>query len=168
MRKLLSLILALAMLVSLVSCGGGGNATEPATTSGAANNGGTTAPSTSAPEPKKEQVINSIYSGEVTTINYLQTASTNEFALACNLVDSLIDYDKYGVIQPALAESWSSSEDGLVWTFKIRPGVQWVNFKGEEVAEVVADDWVAAMEYVLNPDNASQTAQITYSVIKNA
>ncbi|MDO4800466.1 MAG: peptide ABC transporter substrate-binding protein, partial [Bacillota bacterium] len=120
------------------------------------------------PEPKKEQIINSIYSGEVTTINYLQTASTNEFALACNLVDSLIDYDRYGVIQPALAESWSSSEDGLVWTFKIRPGVQWVNFKGEEVAEVVADDWVAAMEYVLNPDNASQTAQITYSVIKNA
>jgi oligopeptide transport system substrate-binding protein len=80
----------------------------------------------------------------------------------------LIDYDQYGVAQPALAESWTVSEDKTVWTFKIRPGVKWYTFTGEEYAEVTAQDWVDAMAYILNPDNSSATAQIAYGVLKNA
>ena len=40
--------------------------------------------------------------------------------------DFLTDYgDKYLETQPGLAESWTKSEDGLTWTFKIRSGVKW-------------------------------------------
>lgn len=40
--------------------------------------------------------------------------------------DFLTDYgDKYLETQPGLAESWTSSADGLTWTFKIRSGVKW-------------------------------------------
>ena len=28
-------------------------------------------------------------------------------------------------VEPALAESWESSDDGLTWTFRMRPGVTW-------------------------------------------
>ena len=28
-------------------------------------------------------------------------------------------------VEPALADSWESSDDGLTWTFRIRPGVTW-------------------------------------------
>jgi len=103
-----------------------------------------------------------LYGGELTTLNYLITATTNEFALAANVIDTLIEYDRFGVIQPALATSWEVSDDGLVWTFYLREGVQWVDGKGEPVAEVTADDFVAAAKYILNAQNASSTAGILY------
>ncbi|SHE46670.1 oligopeptide transport system substrate-binding protein [Tissierella praeacuta DSM 18095] len=109
-----------------------------------------------------------VYSGEITTLNYLVTASTNEFSLAANMVDSLIDYDKYGVPVPGLATEWESSSDGLVWTLKIREGVKWVTYEGKEYAEVKAKDFVDAAKYLLDPKNESKTANIFYSVIKNA
>ena len=89
----------------------------------------------------------------MTTLNYLKTATTNEFALAANFVDTLIDYDKYGVIQPCLATEWNVSDDGLVWTLKLREGVKWVTHEGQEYAEVVAQDFVDAMMYILDSKN---------------
>lgn len=109
-----------------------------------------------------------VYSGEITTLNYLVTANYNEFALAANMVDSLIDYDKYGVLIPGLATEWESSEDGLVWTLKIREGVKWFTHDGKEYAETKAKDFVDAAKYLLDPNNESLTANIFYSVIKNA
>jgi oligopeptide transport system substrate-binding protein len=109
-----------------------------------------------------------VYSGEITTLNYLVTANYNEFALAANMVDSLIDYDKYGVLIPGLATEWESSEDGLVWTLKIREGVKWLTYDGKEYAETKAKDFVDAAKYLLDPNNESLTANIFYSVIKNA
>ena len=47
-----------------------------------------------------------LYSGEITSLNYLTTATTNEFALAANVIDTLVEYDKYGQVQPSLAENW--------------------------------------------------------------
>lgn len=155
MKRLL--ILMLCILLVATGCGPASeNTVSPEPTE--------TASSAQAPE----QVYNAIYSGEVSTLNYLTTASQNEFALASNFVDTLIDYDKYGIAEPALAESWTVSEDLKTWTFKIRPNVNWYTFKGEIYAEVTAQDWVDAMAYILNPDMASETAQIAYSVIENA
>ncbi len=109
-----------------------------------------------------------VYSGEITTMNYLVTATTAEFALAANFVDTLIDYDKYGVLQPCLATEWSVSDDGLVWEFKLRQGVKWYTKEGIEYAEVIAQDFVDSLRYILDQKNESQTADIAYSVLKNA
>jgi len=160
MKRMLSLLLVVLMVVA--SFAGCSAPKSPATTDA------TQATEASAEAAPAEQVYNTIYSGEITTLNYLTTASENEFALVGNLVDSLIDYNEYGIAVPALAESWTVSEDKTVWTFKIRPGVKWYTFENKEYAEVVAQDWVDAMTYVLNPENSSQTAQIAYSVLKNA
>ena len=123
------------------------------------------------PEPEKKTResgdVYGIYSGEITTINYLVTSTTAEFSVAANTVDCLVEYDNLGIVRPALATEWSISDDGTVWTFKIREGVKWYNYKGEEYAEVTAQDWVDALKYSFNPDNASKTANIAYSVIKN-
>ncbi len=166
MKRILSLALVLVLiLTAFTGCADNSadDPAQPAVTPAPANNDTTT-----TEPPATEQVYNTIYSGELTTLNYLITASENEFAIASNLVDSLIDYDQYGVAQPALAESWTVSDDKTVWTFKIREGVNWYTFDGEEYAEVTAQDWVDAMTYILNPDNSSATAQIAYGVLKNA
>ena len=47
-----------------------------------------------------------LYSGEITTLNYLITATTAEFSLAANLIDTLVEYDRFGQVRPSLAESW--------------------------------------------------------------
>ncbi len=114
----------------------------------------------------EESVYRTVYSGEIKTLNYLKTSDTNEFAVAANLVDGLIEYDKYGNVQPGLAESWSSNDDASVWTFKLRQGVKWVDHEGKEVANVTAKDFVDGLNYVLDAKNESSTAWIA-TVVKN-
>ena len=110
----------------------------------------------------------SVYSGELTSLNYLVVSTENEQAVAANVIDGLVEYDKYGVLVPSLATDWSNSSDGLKWTFNIRKGVKWVDNMGREYAEVTAQDWVDAAKYIFDKKNASLTADVAYSVIKNA
>lgn len=114
-----------------------------------------------------DQVYKTVYSGEVKTLNYLVTATTAEFGFAANFIDTLVDYDRYGKLIPSLAKEWGVSEDGLVWTFQIREGVNWYTHDGQVYAETVAQDFVDALEYTFNPDHASKTANIAYRAIKN-
>ena len=109
-----------------------------------------------------------LYSGEITSLNYLTTATTNEFALAANVIDTLVEYDKYGQVQPSLAESWEYDAENLTYTFKIREGAKWVKADGTVYADVTANDFVTAAKYLLDAQNASSTANIFYSVIAGA
>lgn len=54
-----------------------------------------------------------------------------------NVYDTLVMFNSSGLIVPALAESWSSSEDGLVWTFNLREGVRFHNGTAMTAADVV-------------------------------
>ena len=75
-------------------------------------------------------------------------ASVSEYVV--NTFDGLTEYNSEGVLSPALAESWSVSEDGLKYTFKLREGVKWVDSQGREVADVKADDFVAGMQHMMD------------------
>lgn len=105
-----------------------------------------------------------MYTSEITTFNYLVESSGADYA---NFIDTLVEYDNYGVVKPCIAEDWSVSEDGLVWTFNIRKGIKWYSYKGEEKAETTANDFVTGENYVLDPKNASRVSNILY-VLKNA
>ncbi len=109
-----------------------------------------------------------LYSGEITSLNYLTTTTANEFSVAANVIDTLVEYDKYGQIQPSLAESWEYDEENLTYTFHLRQDATWVTAKGEEYAKVTAHDFVSAAQYLLNAQNASSTANIFYSAIAGA
>ena len=61
-----------------------------------------------------------------------------------------MEYDIENVLQPALAESYDVSEDGLTYTFHLREGVSWVDSQGRKVADVKADDFVAGMEHLID------------------
>lgn len=117
--------------------------------------------------PKSEDYY-SVYSGELTTLNYLVTPSENEHSVIANIIDGLVEYDRYGVLVPSLATDWDNSPDGLKWTFTIRKGVKWVDNNGHEYADVTAQDWVDAARYLFDKKNASLTADVAYSVVKNA
>jgi len=63
---------------------------------------------------------------------------------------------------PAAAQSWETSQDGLVWTFHLREGLRWSN--GEPLT---ADDFVQSWQRALSPAIASEFADLLYP-IKNA
>lgn len=153
-KKILAAGLASAMALSLAACGGSGTA-----------NSGTTGTDAAA-----SSVYRTLYSGEVTTLNYLVTSSATEFAIGANVVDCLVEYDRYGNIVPSLAESWEHNDDMTEWTFHIRPGVKWVDKDGKEVADVTAHDWVSAAHYVndAHHDSGSQYMYDTGAVVHNA
>ncbi len=88
------------------------------------------------------------YTGEPETFDILNSSRATVGEVICNTYDSLVEYDNEGVLQPALAESYEMSEDGLTYTFKIRQGVKWVDSQGREVADVKADDFVASMQHL--------------------
>ena len=50
-------------------------------------------------------------------------------------------FDKEFELTPMAAESWSQSEDGLTWTFKLRPGLVWSD--GEPLT---AEDFIFALQ----------------------
>ena len=109
-----------------------------------------------------------LYSWELSTLNYLITSRSHELSFAANCIGTLVEYDAYGILGPGLAESWTQSDDGLIWTFTLREGLTWVDSEGTEAAPLTAQDFVDSAQYVLDRDNASATANILYRVIDGA
>lgn len=70
-------------------------------------------------------------------------------------------------IVPGAAESWTSTPDGLTWTFNLRKDMKWVNSKGEVVGDVTAHDYVFGWRELLNPTNAAEYYAFA-AVFKNA
>jgi oligopeptide transport system substrate-binding protein len=55
----------------------------------------------------------------------------------------------------------------LTWTFRLREGVKWYTWDSEEYAELTAQDFADALRYSFNPENASRTSNVAYTVLKN-
>ncbi len=117
---------------------------------------------------KDKDAYTTLYGSEITSLNYLIISAENEYTISANVIDTLVEYDNFGQVQPSLATSWEVSEDGLVWTFHLRQDAKWVDASLKEYAPVVAQDFVTAAQYILNAQNASGTASTMYNAIAGA
>ena len=106
------------------------------------------------------------YASDPQTWDILGTSRAADGEALVNTYDSLVEYDSENVMQPALAESWEESEDGLTYTFHLRQGVKWVDSQGRELAEVTADDFVAGMQHMM--DAMAGLEYLVQGVIVNA
>jgi oligopeptide transport system substrate-binding protein len=104
----------------------------------------------STTDTPKEQVI---------TVNALSEPPSLEPALIDNqvagdisnqLLEGLVRFDKEGNIVPGVAENWTISDDGTVYTFNINKNAKWSN--GDPVT---ANDFVYSWEKVLRPEIAA-------------
>ncbi|MDR1978248.1 MAG: peptide ABC transporter substrate-binding protein [Synergistaceae bacterium] len=105
---------------------------------------------------------------ELTSLNYLKENLTSNIMLAYCTEDGLVEFDRFGLLVPSLATSWEVSDDQVTYTFHLRKGVKWYTWDGKEVAEVVAQDFVDSMKWVLTKENSSFNSKTVYSSIKNA
>jgi oligopeptide transport system substrate-binding protein len=85
-----------------------------------------------------------------------------EIIIVGDLFLGLTTQDPAGKPIPGAAESWTTSADGLIWTFKLRPGLVW-----SDGTPMSAEDYVFGFQRLLDPKTAAQYASIQY-VIKNA
>lgn len=110
----------------------------------------------------------SVECSTMSVMNTIKMTYSTELSIARHTQDCLVKLSSVdNQIVPAAAESWTSSEDGLTWTFKIREGMKWVNSKGEVVGDVTANDFVFAWRELLNPANAAEYYAFA-TVFKNA
>lgn len=106
------------------------------------------------------------YTSDPVTWDILATSRAADSEAIVNTFDGLLEYDIEGIQQPALAERYEVSADGLTYTFYIRKGVKWVDSQGREVAEVKADDFVAGMQHMMDAQGGLE--YLIQGIIKNA
>lgn len=113
-----------------------------------------------------KDTYNYIYSEDPTTWDVLASSLQVDSEPVVQTYDGLLEYDNENELKPALAESYTVSDDGLVYTFKLRQGVKWVDSQGREVADVKADDFVAGMQHMM--DAAGGLEYLVQGLIVNA
>lgn len=74
---------------------------------------------------------------EITTLDPAQINQVLQFQISSNVLSGLTHINADLVAEGDLAQDWSVSEDGLVWTFNLREGVTWHNGDPFTAADVV-------------------------------
>ena len=100
------------------------------------------------------------YNAEPSTFDVFATSKASDSRVIIYTTDGLLQYNIEGDQVGKLAESYSVSPDGKVYTFNIRKGVKWTDSTGKVIGEVTADDFLAGFQHLI--DDPSQ--QLTWLV----
>ena len=96
---------------------------------------------------KGEKTFSYIYETDPDNLNYLTTGKAATADITSNVIDGLLENDRYGNFVPSMAEDWSVSKDSLTYTYTLRKDAKWYTSEGEEYAEVKAQDFVTGLKY---------------------
>jgi len=150
MKSCLSLLLSAALLVSLTACGDGQNGSTSQSV-----------PSSSSEETVSQSPVDTPFSLPV-YLNYslhpVLAANRANLTLAPLLYEPLFQVNGAFEAEPVLCQSYSVSEDGLIWTFRLRANITFSDgtpLTGEVVA--------AALEAARTPGTryAQRLANVT-------
>lgn len=107
---------------------------------------------------------------DITSLDPVRLTEDNPRLISAQIMETLVDYDEKLQLQPLLAESWESSNDGNEWRFKLRPNVSFHNdpcFKGKP-RNVTAEDVVYSLTRMLDPKTQTLGAFILTDVVEGA
>ncbi|WP_225770084.1 peptide ABC transporter substrate-binding protein [Inquilinus sp. Marseille-Q2685] len=97
-----------------------------------------------------EMVLNRGNGSEPETLDVHKSSGVPESFIQMDLYEGLLMADAKGEPVPGQAESWTVSDDGLTYTFKLRQNAKW-----SDGTPVTADDWVFSMRRLIDPKTAS-------------
>lgn len=151
LNRLMALVLALIMTLSMVACGG--SKQEPAA-EGAAN---------VSAEPAAEQVLN-VRLTDLSLIDVNDARNANEFLVLTNVQEGLFrvftDENGNDVTENAGCTSYDVSEDGLTYTFHLRQGCKW-----SDGVEVTAQNYVDSWMRLVDPNEAFSYAFLATGIV---
>lgn len=141
-----------AAALGLAACGGSksgstaasGNASSAGSSTGSINTAGFTVQYGSNPETL-DPALNSAVDGGNTIITVFET---------------LLIINENNEAVPGQAESWTTSEDGLTWTFTMRDGLKW-----SDGTDLNAKDFEYSFKRMADPDTAAPYAETCLGMI---
>ena len=139
--QLLAFLLSLSLVLLLAGCGG------------------------------SRQTIRYDLDGPVDSLDPQFTQEEDAWLILANTMEGLFRRGEEGELEPGLAESYTLSEDGLVYTFTLREGLTWSAYENEAGEEVTlpltASDFVFAFRRMMDPSGGSAYGG-DYRVIQGA
>src|SRR5215210_1412118 len=109
-----------------------------------------------------EVVYNRGNSADPESLDPHKTSTVYEAHILRDLFNGLVMQDSKAELIPGAAESWTVSDDGKVYTFKLRQGATW-----SDGSPVTADDFVYSFHRLEDPATAAEYASMLY-VVKGA
>ena len=150
-KRMLALMLVLAMTAGLaVGCGGGSDTSEGESSDAAAEEsaGG-----------EKQLAVQIGPNPE--TIDPALNSAVDGGNMIMHIFECLLRVDESGAYVGGAAESWEQSEDGLTWTFKLREGLKW-----SDGSDLTANDYVYSWRRVCDPATAAPYAETVLGMVK--
>lgn len=96
------------------------------------------------------------------SLDHQLTSTVAEAHISRDLFEGLLTKDAKAQLIPGAAEKWEVSDDGMTYTFHLRPGAKWSN--GDPIT---AADFVYAYQRIMDPATAAEYANILFP-IKNS
>ena len=143
-KRLLALVMAVAMVAGLTACGGSTSDNAAATT-----------------ETAGEKILSVQIGPDPETIDPALNSASDGGCMILHSFECLLTVDESGALAPGQAESWEVSEDGLVWTFHLRDGLKW-----SDGSDLTANDFVYSWKRVCDPMTAAPYAETVLGMVE--
>lgn len=137
MKKILSLVLAIALVLGCMSF--------------------------AAAEEAGTDTYKMIDNFDITTLDYVFNNKASNGDFTNNFIEGLLTQDSHGKLIPGMASEWTHNEDASEWTFTIRDDAVWSTSEGEVYDNVKAEDFVTGMQHAVATD--SETLALVENLI---
>lgn len=161
-KRWLALCLATVMAASLTACGSSKTSTPDTTgaqttAAGSETKAGGETKAEEAPAGAVEQVVTIPMFSDPDTLDPGRSDDEQKNAIVLEIQETLIRLMD-GKVTPGGAESWETSDDGLVWTFKLRDN------QYSDGTAVTAQDYVNSIRRIFDPEVNCHNAGIFYCI----
>ena len=107
-----------------------------------------------------EVVYNRGSAAELETVDPHKTSTVYEAHVMRDLFEGLVMQDAKAYLIPGAAESWTVSDDGKTYTFKLRADAVW-----SDGSPVTAEDFVYSFRRLENPETGAEYASMLYPIV---
>lgn len=115
--------------------------------------------------PAKQQVLNRALTSisDISTFDPAMVSTVTSLTPISMVFTGLVSLDANQKVVPELAQSWSTSSDGLVWTFTLKP-----DLKFSDGTPLNSNDVIYSLNRALQPDLGSPAAPSYLNLIKDS
>ncbi len=113
-------------------------------------------------EPKynPDTTISMALSSEPSSLDPAMTYGLSESTVELAIFEGLTRLDEHNIPQPALAERWEITPDGLTYTFHLRQNIKWT-----DGTPITAHDFVYSWCRALNPDTGCGNSYMLFNIL---
>ena len=156
MKNIAAVAMAGCMAASLAACGGSASTAASTETSTAAS----TEAATGEESTGTASGFTVQYGSNPETLDPALNSAIDGANTLITVFEPLLLIDENNEVIPGQAESYTVSEDGLVWTFTMRDGLKW-----SDGSDLTAADFEYSFKRLASPDTAAPYAETVVGMI---